>query len=192
MNKKYCSVISFIGKSGSGKSYLANIASEISGIPVYSHREAIADLLRMPIVNQIINLRMKCSNDDVENMTKQLRQKLSKTELFFAFKLLNFKMKRDIDPNSPIIVAAQAQPRLHIVKDFGHHNLVVGDPSQRLLKLAERDGITESYAAQRTAFFEAFYDFDQFSYEHTWHNNYKTLPSGFENYAESLKDLSMN
>jgi uncharacterized membrane protein len=109
---------------------------------------------------------------------------------------MNLVLKSKIKPYAPLIVAAQIQPLLKVTDHFAQFNYIESNNEERIMRIAERDNLSIDFARRKTKFAENHIDFEKFKdpqkYKNLriWHNDYKSLPEGFEEYAKSLKDLT--
>lgn len=191
---KLTNIIGFIGKSGSGKSYLANVAGEISGLPVIEHKQIVREIVEMPVVRQIVDFKRKHSDARGEG-EKVLdfvgdNDFMLPVQFFFMARILNFKLKRNLDPEKPAIIAFQALPLLPITKDFAERVRIYNpNENERLQRIAERDGVPFETVLNKTKRYEKLLNFDGIKYDRQFPNTGEGLPTGFVEYAESLRQI---
>jgi len=181
--KKYSNVIGFLGASGAGKSYLADIASEISGIPVFKHEELWHQVFDVPVIKDYLAQNGITDTSD----RRYILEFLISSEMFpVAIKLVEEKFKAKIENGEPVITAWQRLPLFDVTKQFGEICLIKSDDDMRLNVVAKRDGVSKSKAAKRISL---EYDFTKFKFTKEFFNDCKTIPDGFIEYAQSLKEL---
>jgi dephospho-CoA kinase len=189
---KYGKVIGFIGKSGSGKTYLANVCGEISGLLVFDHGEILRGVTEMPFVKQWVEYKRR------KNMIAGTGKKVVdfvgdddaflRAQFFVMKHILNFKLKQKIDPETPMIVAFQALPMLPITREFGERvHIINPNDAERMRAISVRDGVPTESVAKRTHQYEKFLKFDTMKYDREFVNTGAGLPDGFVEYAESLR-----
>lgn len=177
-------VIGISGKVGSGKSFIAEHISNETGIKLIKLDYQAALTANKPILKQMLQRTLKlkipkaCEGIQLFPLMRYMERDFSKLEFSLFCMYLNRKVKKLIKKSKePLIIDFVALPILKITKTFDKMYLIESNEYERLIKLGERDSMSEEETRKTDKLIEPYYRYNNaFPFDEIIYNDYQILP----------------
>jgi len=198
--------VGITGKTTTGKSFFAQILGEMTGFHVIHADKYLDEIILKPPIKQLLEKRIGCELNATEedimrsqsgdpviwkrflNIIHGPTIDLNKQKVLTVLFLLNHELAKELKQldGTPTIVESVGLPHFRAARNLADYTFVTSDEQLRYQKKMHRDNITFEEAKKNDEFYCSIFNYDKLRYSRTFNNDYKSIPAGFEQYAEEL------